>query len=170
MVLFGEVLKFVMKNRFFLLIATVLLSSCQFFDTEKIPSEQFYTEELETINWQEVDQYPLFKGCKETSEKEIQKSCFENALTTQMYQSISDQSLISSQKIIDTLYVTMLISQEGALSITDVKIDSITRRDFPTLEQMILATVDSIEIIAPAYKRGIPVRTQFTLPVVLQTE
>ncbi|MFC7356474.1 hypothetical protein ACFQO1_02140 [Jejudonia soesokkakensis] len=159
-----------MKNSFLLLGIIFLLSSCQFFETEKIPSETFYAEELETIDWHEVDRYPLFKDCEESSEKEIQKRCFEAILTTKMYQSISDQSLIASQKIIDTLYLTMLVSQEGALSITELKIDSVTRRDFPKLEAMILSAVDSMQLVAPAYKRGIPVRTQFTLPVVLQSE
>jgi hypothetical protein len=159
-----------MKNSFLLLVVTILLSSCQFFETEKIPSETFYASELETIDWHDVDQYPLFTDCEESSEKEIQKSCFETTLTSRMYQSISDQSLVSSQKIIDTLLLTMLVSQDGVLSIKELKIDSITRRDFPKLERLILNAVDSMQLVAPAYKRGIPVKTEFTLPVILQTE
>jgi hypothetical protein len=34
------------------------------------------------------------------------------------------------------------------------------------LKQWILESVDSMKLVAPAYKRGIPVATYFALPIV----
>ena len=33
-----------------------------------------------------------------------------------------------------------------------------------------LESIDSIKVVAPAYKRGIPVNTEFTLPIILKTQ
>ena len=48
--------------------------------------------------------------------------------------------------------------------------DSLTKAELPRLEETLRKKIDSIALTAPAYKRGIPVKTKFTLPIVLQTD
>ncbi|MAL59694.1 MAG: hypothetical protein CMC14_06580, partial [Flavobacteriaceae bacterium] len=57
-------------------------SSCQYFNTERISSETFYEEEIESINWSEVDTYPMFRECETFTEKEVQKTCFQNVVNS----------------------------------------------------------------------------------------
>jgi len=47
--------------------------------------------------------------------------------------------------------------------------DSLLKNDFPNLETLIHSSIESLKPLAPAYKRGIPVKTRFTLPVIVKT-
>jgi len=158
-----------MKHIVFLLLL-FLASSCQFFETEKISTETFYDEELKAIDWKEVDQYPVFIDCDSLSEKQAQKTCFEQTLSLHLYKSISSKHIIATQDINDTVQLEFSISKEGILTVKNMEIDSLIQADLPLLKDWILQTIDSLQPIAPAYKRGIPVSTQFTLPIVIKTQ
>ena len=154
----------------FLLAISILASSCQFFETEKISSETFYDEEIKTIDWKDVDQYPVFKSCETFSEKNEQKSCFENTLSSYLFEAVTNNKDVSIRSLHDTMYVKFSVSEKGKLSIKNIEMDSLTRAELPRLEEKIQHKIESITLTAPAYKRGIPVKTKFTLPIVLQTE
>lgn len=159
-----------MKYRFLIIICSLLLASCQYFDTEKISSETFYEEELKTINWEDVDQYPSFKACENLTEKLEQKSCFERTLSEHMYVSIGANKMISNSDIDETILVHFSISEEGKISNLKMSMDSIVKQNFPQMQDWIQESIDSIPHTEPAYKRGIPVVTKFVLPIVIKTE
>lgn len=159
-----------MMQRFLFVILIVLTSSCQFFETEKVSSEQIYEEEIQAINWTEIDTYPSFSNCEDSFEKQDQRDCFVNTINTHLFKSISQKNLLASSELADTIFVDFEISRDGRLSILNISIDSVLRTDFPQLEKLIAKSIDSLQPIAPAYKRGIPVKTQFTLPVIISTE
>ena len=48
-------------------------------------------------------------------------------------------------------------------------VDSLISAQIPLLEKNIKKVMDSIQPIAPAYKRGIPVKTSFQLPLEIKT-
>src|SRR5690554_7083907 len=65
---------------FYLLLIGCLMSSCDFFQMEKrTSSDLILEEELHTINWQEVDAYPVFQNCKEITDSDPLE-CFTQAL------------------------------------------------------------------------------------------
>lgn len=159
-----------MIRRLFLALLFPLATACQFFETEKIAAEQIYEEEIQAINWAEVDTYPSFSNCEDSFEKQEQRDCFINTINSHLFENISQEKILASSEITDTLLVDFEISKDGRLSILDIGIDSILKKDFPQLEKLIFNSIDSLQPIAPAYKRGIPVKTQFTLPVVISTD
>ena len=77
--------------------------------------------------------------------------------------------MVAVREVYDTLKVNFEISSSGQLSILEIKMDSLLQKEFPDLEMWILQSIDSLKPVAPAYKRGIPVKTQFTLPVIIKT-
>lgn len=158
-----------MTHRPLFILLLLLATSCQFFETEKVSSETIYKEEIKTIDWKDVDRYPSFPNCENVLEKPLQKDCFINTITSQLYKSISDEGIVATREIYDTVSVNFEISSAGDLSILKIKMDSVLKREFPDLENWILQSVDSLRPIAPAFKRGIPVKTQFTLPVIIRT-
>ncbi len=158
-----------MKHALLLVFLSLLATSCQFFETEKVSSEEIYKEEMQTIDWKDVDRYPSFPNCKNTLEKPEQKACFINTISTHLYKSISHENMVAVREVYDTVKVNFEISGEGQLSILEIKMDTLLRKEFPNLETWLLQSVDSLRPVAPAYKRGIPVKTQFTLPVVIKT-
>lgn len=145
-------------------------ASCQFFETEKISTDTFYEEELKTIDWKTVDQYPVFDSCENQTEKEAQKMCFERALTAHLITTFGKRNISASRDLNDTVRLSFTISEKGKLAITQIKMDSVIGKEFPLLEEWIREGVDTLYPVAPAYKRGIPVRTEFTLPIIFKTE
>lgn len=158
-----------MKHTFLLLI-TLILSSCQFFETEKISSETFYEEELKTINWNEVDSYPVFKHCASSSDKESVKHCFQSTLNSEILNTLQERNLIVHKDINEKFLVHIQVSENGMLTVFDIEMDSLTKLKFPKLASWIRESVDNLGAPLPALKRGIPVKTKFTLPIVLKTE
>jgi len=145
-------------------------TSCQFFETEKISSETFFEAELKTIDWKNVDRYPAFAICDTLSEKVKQKECFESELAYQLQQSITAQGVRSLQDLNDTIVLAFAISEKAEIFILHMQIDSLLQREFPHLKDSLTYSIDALQLVAPAYKRGIPVKTQFTLPIVVTTE
>lgn len=122
-----------------------------------------------TINWQDVDNYPAFSNCKNALEKPEQRDCFINTISTQLYKSISHEGMVAARDVYDTVKVRFEVSKKGELSIREIKMDTLLEKEFPHLETWLLQSIDSLQPVAPAYKRGIPVKTQFTLPVIIKT-
>jgi len=154
----------------FLLLLLLLATSCQYFDTQKFSAETFYNEEIKTLNLSEIDTYPTFQECEAAIEKEETRLCFENELTARVAQSLSRESLIAIHTLQDTLWVDFSISEEAVIRVNEVKADSLIHLEFPKLKDKLVQKMDSIVLKAPAYKRGIPVQTQFNLPIIIKTE
>ncbi len=156
------------SNKLFLLLL-LSLNSCQLFETEKISTETFYKEELNSIDWNDVDQYPVFKACEERTEKEVQRQCFVNSLSETLYNTVQKNIYGTYQSISSTVLVELSVSERARFSIDTIRMDSLLLHTFPRLKSALYKSVDSLQLIAPAYKRGIPVRTQFTLPIRIET-
>lgn len=158
-----------MSHRLFLIFSLILATSCQYFDTEKVSSDEIYKDEIKAINWKDVDRYPSFPLCEAVLEKPEQKDCFIKTISSRLYQNISRDDMIAVREVYDTVKVKFEVGTSGRLSILEIKMDTVLQKEFPDLERLIFNSVDSLQPIAPAYKRGIPVKTQFILPVIVQT-
>lgn len=156
-------------NRFLFLIILSLATSCQFFETEKLSTETIYQEELKSINWKDVDQYPAFPECTSIIDKQEQKTCFVASLSKQIYKSINQQDYLVHQQFEDTIMLTIVIDKTGKMKLEKVLMDSLVQNYFPYLEVLLAKSLDSLQPVNPAQKRAIPVKTQFTLPIILAT-
>lgn len=152
------------------LIFLFTLSSCQFFDTEKVSSDAILEEEMKSINWKDIDAYPLFENCKESLDKLEQRNCFTNTLNYVIINAISEEDLVSVRDLRDTLKIHFSVEKTGRILIAGIEIDSVFNQEFPNVEKRIRLAMDSVQPISPAYKRGIPVETEFFLPVVIHTD
>ena len=158
-----------MKHRYLTLVLALTLTSCQFFETEKISSDQFYEEEIQAIEWDDVDHYPTFLVCEQHTEKTEQKKCFETTLSTFVYQFIADKNIISSADLNHTAVMDFSISKTGQISNLNIQMDTVLLQTVPLLKEWLEQSIDSLPKLSPAYKRGLPVETQFTLPVTIKT-
>ena len=159
-----------MKHKYLAISLSLFLVSCQFFETEKISSETFYEEELKAINWEDVDQYPAFSVCEEFTEKKDQKHCFETTLSRFVYQTIGSKNIVTGKDINSTVLLTFNISNSGEISNLNIEMDTVIEKEIPLLRQWLAECIDSLPQVAPAYKRGIPVNTNFTLPLVIKSD
>lgn len=159
-----------MKRILPLLIFSLFCISCDGLITQKKSSEEFLKEELKTINWNEVDTYPLFPVCDESESKSNQQRCFETTLHNHLNELITKQELVSSVLIEDTLLIHLSISKNSEFIITKISGDSLTFDTFPELQNQLYESMTSLPKIEPALKRGVPVNTMFVLPLVIKTE
>jgi hypothetical protein len=62
------------------------------------------------------------------------------------------------------------ISNTGEISNLNIEMDTVIEKEIPFLRQWLVECIDSLPQAAPAYKRGIPVNTKFTLPLVIKSK
>ncbi|MEL6810203.1 MAG: hypothetical protein AAFP76_02590 [Bacteroidota bacterium] len=147
----------------------MLATSCQFFEMEKISSDAFYEEEMQAIDWESVTQYPAFEECEAFTEKNEQKHCFETRLRNHVYRWLEGKPMVTYQDLNHTVLMDLTISKTGAISDLQIEMDSVLRHSLPLLQEWLTTSIDSLPPLEPAYKSGIPVKTKFTLPVVIAT-
>lgn len=152
------------------ILLVLILASCDYFEKNKIDANTIIQEELETINWNEVDVYPTFENCEEASTKSDKKYCFENVLIKHINQNLANQVLVVSESINDTILLTLNCSNTGELTINHLKIKETTRQQIQNIDSIILSGFDSLPKLYPAIKRSQPVATEFKLPIVLKTD
>jgi hypothetical protein len=151
-----------------ILISILCLYSCNYLDRKKVNSQDIVKEELQTFNWNEIDVYPSFKTCEILNSKLESKQCFETTLITHITNKLSNEVIVVTENVEDTVKVKFHVSETGNLSVLDIKTKEATKAQMPNLNSLILQSLDSLPKIFPAIKRGQNVKTEFTLPIVIQ--
>jgi len=148
----------------------LLLASCNYLGKEVPSREALLKKELDSINWNEVDEFPSVSECEKIDDKIQRQQCFFEFITQTIQQKLSIDTLSVLYPQLDTIQVKITVFPDASLQFEPqfpkdsvaydaIKIDSILRQrltDFPKIN--------------PALKRGIPVKTQFILPVILKVE
>lgn len=155
---------------YLLFLVLLIFNSCQYFD-KQVPSEkELLQKELKAINWKEVDEYPSVVDCDKIEDKKQREKCFFEVLTQLIQEKLCNDTLAILYPELDTIEVkvtvfpnaTMVFEPQfprDSVAYDTIKIDSILKArlvDFPKIN--------------PAIKRGLPVKTQFILPVILKVE
>jgi hypothetical protein len=156
-------------KKFLAILFLILLQSCQYFE-KHIPNEKDLLEkQIKEINWKEVDEYPSIADCDAISDSDQRKQCFFEFLSNTIQQKLSIDTLKILFPKLDTIEVRVTVNTDATMQFEPqfpkdsvvydtIKIDSVLKMklvDFPKVH--------------PASKRGIPVKTQFILPVIIKT-
>ncbi|MBN4070609.1 hypothetical protein JYT76_02895 [Olleya sp. AH-315-F22] len=144
------------------------LSSCDYFDKKKVYSEDILNEDLQTFNWNEVDEYPTFAVCDSIATKTQRKECFEITLTTFIISQLVDEMIIVTKDLNDTIIISFQISEKGELSVIDIKSSDLIKEQIPRMDTLLIESLKDLPKIFPAIKRSQQVKTEFKLPVVIQ--
>lgn len=151
------------------LICLTLLS-CNYFDNKKVDAKDIVNEELQSIKWNEVDEYPSFAFCDSLEGKNSKRECFQNYLSDRVTRYLGDQPLIVSQLLNEEANMVVSINAEGMLSVDTVKVNQHLKQEIPAIDSLLSRSLDSLPDIYPAIKRGQQVKTQFTLPIKIVVE
>jgi len=157
--------------RYLLVLIFILsLTSCEYFNVKKTSSEAILKEELETFNWNDVDDYPSFKSCNSDSEKSAKALCFQETITQTITNYLREEKIVVTQDIRDTLMLQFEVSNTGKLMLMQAKIDSLTTNEIPNIKTLLDNSLDGLPELYPALKRGQQVTTVFKLPIVIHVE
>lgn len=141
------------------IVLLVFVFSCKKEQFQKINAESIAEKEFQSLNLKEVDQFPLFKTCDETDNRQAQKICFEKEIHQWLKPHLDNLNYNTYEP--DTLQLYLSVKTNGVLLLDSLK------SELPIYKQF-----DSIFKKAPkfypAQKRGVPVRVSFRLPLVLK--
>ena len=149
-------------------LVLLMLSSCEYFKVKKTSSEAILKEELQTFNWNDVDEYPTFSICDSLSTKHDKKQCFGSVLNTHIARYLQKETIIVTQDINDTIDLQFQVSEKGVLTLLNAKIDSLTTAQIPNIKALLAESLDSLPTLFPAIKRGQQVTTEFKLPIIIK--
>ena len=151
-------------KRLILIAILVVLTSCDYFNKKKIDSKEILDEELKSINWNDVDEYPTFSICDSSDNKKI---CFEDVLRNRLNDQLSKQNIIVTEDVSDTILLKINIDNKGNFTIKHIVSSEMTKAQIPQLDSLLRHSFDSLPKIYPAIKRSQQVATEFSLPVVV---
>ena len=151
-------------KRLILIAILVILTSCEYFNKKKIDTKDILDEELQSINWNDVDEYPTFAICDSSDNK---KTCFEDVLRNRLNDQLSKQNIIVTEDVSDTILLKIHIDNKGNFSIKNIVSSEMTKTQIPQLDSLLRHSFDSLPKIYPAIKRAQQVATEFSLPVVV---
>ena len=152
------------------LIGVMLMISCDYLAPKEEKTRRMVQEELSSIDWNDVDQYPLFASCAESISKEDQRICFENVLLAHFSETLSGFEFILNEDVGDTIYVDFLVERDGSVTVLDIEDQMIVQKQIPEFNAIITQSLKSLPEIEPALKRGIPVKAKFRIPLELITD
>jgi hypothetical protein len=157
-----------------IILITVVLSfffdSCQYFEKQVPSKEELLQKELQTINWNEVDEFPTISECEKIDDEALRKQCFFEFLTQIIQQKLSADTLAILYPELDTIEVKVTVFPNATMQFEPQFPKDSVAYDTAKIDSILKVRLIDFPKVNPALKRGIPVKTQFMLPVILQIE
>lgn len=144
-------------------------SSCQYFE-KQVPSEKELLEkQIKEINWKEVDQYPSIVDCEKLTNEVQRKQCFFEFLSSTIQQKLSIDTLKILFPKLDTIEVKVTVNPDSSMQFEPQFPKDTVAYDTIKIDSILKIKLVDFPKVNPAIKRGIPVKTQFILPVIIKT-
>ncbi|MFH6972215.1 hypothetical protein DR871_005620 [Flavobacterium petrolei] len=157
-------------KQYYLFLIFIFFNSCQYFD-KQIPSEkELLQKELKSINWKEVDEYPSVVDCEKIDNKAQRQQCFFEVLTQLIQEKLSVDTLSVLYPELDTIEVKVTVFPNATMQFEPQFSKDSVAYDKIKIDSILKARLVDFPKINPAIKRGIPVKTQFIIPVILKVE
>jgi len=157
-------------KQFFLFLAFLALHSCQYID-KQVPSEKdLLQKELKTINWKEVDEYPSVANCEKIADKKQRQQCFFQFMAQLIQEKLDIDTLTILYPELDTIEVKVTVFPNATMKFEPQFPKDSVAYDTIKIDSILHARLVDFPKINPALKRGLPVKTQFILPVILKAK
>lgn len=158
------------KKSLAILLVILCGTSCDYFRKPVPSKEELLEKELKTINWNQVDQYPSIVECENIEDKTQRQQCFFEYLTSVIQQKLSQDTLPFQGVNLDTIIVKVTVFPDATIDFEPQFPKDSVAYDKIKIDSILTENLKNFPRINPALKRGIPVKTQFILPVILKQE
>lgn len=140
--------------------------SCNYFSNDGKNS----TPKLDTVvDFTTVDVSPSFKECEQLLDGE-KTECFRTTVRQYFTDGLHQNELSSEEDIKETIVLVLRISDKGKMTLKRIKSSDEIQERLPELRLLLNQIVRDISDLFPATKRGIPVTTEYQLPIEIQTQ
>jgi len=148
------------------ILSLLFLTSCDYFFPKQATQN---TPTIDTvIDFTTVDAYPLFPACQNIPDREKQKICFQIKMAEHINRLLKEHPLKTKTAQNDTLLVTLKVLQSGKTQFVKVTSKSHNKDYERLLSALLKNNENKLPILQAAIKRGMPVTTQFELPVIIK--
>ena len=159
-----------MKNTSLTLLLLLLtLTSCQYFNRQVPDADTLLEKELKSINWNQVDEWPSFDHCDSLTDKTQKNECFLQQLNLLIQEKLNTDTLAVLYPEIDTLQLKVTVLPNATFEFSTQSAQT-NLYNTTALDSIFKARLVDFPQVHPAIKRGLPVKTQFVVPVVLNVE
>jgi|AP95_1055475.scaffolds.fasta_scaffold37990_1 hypothetical protein len=146
----------------FLLLLVGFTTSCQFFNLDRNSMQQ----EVDTVvDFSVVDVSPSFAICDSIIDKAAKTACFRETIHQQISKSLGATPMVIKGSIDETIFVHVLIDKDGKFTLKNIESTPELKEVLVHLDSLVRLSLQSLPIVFPAIKRGIPVSTQYQLPI-----
>ena len=154
-------------NKLTALLFLCLLVSCQWFDEKAPDKDMLLQQRLNEIDWNGVSSYPSVAGCEGELDKEARKNCFFEAMARLVQEKLDADTIAVLYPEMDTINVKVTVYPDARILFESQFEPDSTSYDRKVIDSIIKNRLADFPPVEPAQKEGIPVTTQFILPVVI---
>ena len=150
-----------------LLFLVFLLASCQWFAPKEALKQDILSQDRQTVDWKQVDRYPVFDGCGEEMSQTELLACFTESLSDQLSVVLQSSTTSGSLSSADTLWGIVRVTAQGHVFMDSLSTSSVAFTDsLPLWQSRLNQVFEKMPVVAPALKRGVPVGSLYRLPMV----
>ena len=154
-------------RKIYLLFFLILFSSCQFFTVDKTINAQ----KLDSIvDFSKVDVSPSFANCDEFIDKQKKTACFRVTIQKMVAANLGKHKIEINNTINETVLVNLVIDVQGSIKLKSIESTKNLKKEIPKLDSILQLSLQKLPKLHPAIKRGIPVTTQYQLPILIKSE
>lgn len=137
--------------------------------TQEEQEQKMAAERFEALG-KDLDENPSFKECEDIATKDEKLKCFTGNLSKLYQEMLNSQKLAIGDALSDTVKVTLLINNEGMISVKEVEMSEKTKELLPSLGELLMSETENFPPIIPAKKNQVNVSSEFVLPLVIDVK
>ncbi|WP_454955918.1 hypothetical protein [Capnocytophaga gingivalis] len=137
--------------------------------TQEEQEQKMAAERFEALG-KDLDENPSFKECEDIATKDEKLKCFTGNLSKLYQEMLNSQKLAIGDVLSDTVKVTLLINNEGIISVKEVEMSEKTKELLPSLGELLMSETENFPPIIPAKKNQVNVSSEFVLPLVIDVK
>lgn len=121
------------------------------------------------IDFSKVDISPSFNICKGLLEK-AKSDCFRREIKKRITKDLLESSFSSDVLIDEEIFIYLMIDEKGNFKLKEILSTEVIKEELPKLDSILKSSIKKLPTITPGFKRGIPVSTQYELPIRIRIE
>ena len=151
-------------------LSFLLLGSCNYFEKRVPDEEELLQKRLEQIDWKEVSAYPSLGECDSVMDKEQKKECFFSSMTRLVQERLNADTLSVLYPEVDTIEVKVTVYPDATLKFEPQFPADTVSYDRTRIDSLLRSRLSDFPTVEPAQKEGVPVTSQFMLPIIINVE
>jgi len=159
-----------MKKSIIFLFILICFQSCQYFEKNVPNKEELLQQELKKINWAEVDEFPSVSTCDSIIDKATRKQCFFDYLSQKIQEKLATDTLKVLYPNLDTIQVKITVYPDSKLKFEPYFPKDNMDYDTIKIDSIMQSKLADFPLVEPAIKRGLKVKSEFIIPVILKNE